>query len=489
MGIVINQSFKNAIATYAGFAFGAINTLFLYTNFLQDEYYGLVIYLLSAANILMPLMTFGVQNTFVKFFSTYKDSEEQARFSSLMFFLPLALVIPIGLIGLVAYDTIASFLSKQNVLVKNYVWVIYCTAVAMGYFEVFYAWSKVHLKTVYGNFLKEIFHRVATMVLLFLVFLDYLNVNEFIWALAIVFMIRTLLMLIGAFMVKRPDFTLKFPKNTSEILKYTGLIILAASIANILLEIDKFMIGQYEVFEQVAYYTVAIFIVMVISVPNRAMHQITYPLTAKLMNENKQGALKDLYKRSAQNLFIAGGGVFLLIVLNIGELYELLPEEYGGATAITVVFLVGFAKLTDTLLGNNNAIIFNSDFYRTILFFGVFLSVLTVGLNMVFIPEYGIKGAAMATLIAFLIYNITKLWFVYRKFKIHPFSAKIFKTAILLIVLFAGFYFWNFPFHPILNIALKSALISGIFVWGIINFKLSAEVSTFLKSVLSFKKK
>ena len=56
MGIVLTQSFKNTISTYLGFGLGAINTLFLYTNFLTDEYYGLVAFLLSAANIMMPFM-------------------------------------------------------------------------------------------------------------------------------------------------------------------------------------------------------------------------------------------------------------------------------------------------------------------------------------------------------------------------------------------------------------------------------------------------
>ena len=47
MGIVLKQSLKNTFFIYLGFAFGGINTLFLYTRFLEDEYYGLVTFLLS----------------------------------------------------------------------------------------------------------------------------------------------------------------------------------------------------------------------------------------------------------------------------------------------------------------------------------------------------------------------------------------------------------------------------------------------------------
>ncbi len=54
MGIVATQSFKNTVFTYFGFVIGAINTLFLYTKFITDEYYGMVAFLMSTANVMMP---------------------------------------------------------------------------------------------------------------------------------------------------------------------------------------------------------------------------------------------------------------------------------------------------------------------------------------------------------------------------------------------------------------------------------------------------
>ena len=63
MGVVLKQSIQNTVVTYLGFFFGAINTLFLYTKILPDEYYGLVTFILASGAILMPLMAFGVHNT------------------------------------------------------------------------------------------------------------------------------------------------------------------------------------------------------------------------------------------------------------------------------------------------------------------------------------------------------------------------------------------------------------------------------------------
>ena len=67
MGIVFKQSFKNTLTIYGAFAIGGVNALFLYTSFLEDTYYGLVTFLLSTANLLMPFVAFGVQYTVLKF--------------------------------------------------------------------------------------------------------------------------------------------------------------------------------------------------------------------------------------------------------------------------------------------------------------------------------------------------------------------------------------------------------------------------------------
>ena len=93
MGIVYKQSTKNIIFTYIGFFIGAINTLFLYTHFISEKEYGLVSYILSTSNILMPLMAFGVHQTFIKYYSSYKEDRDKWSFTTLMFMLPIIMIV------------------------------------------------------------------------------------------------------------------------------------------------------------------------------------------------------------------------------------------------------------------------------------------------------------------------------------------------------------------------------------------------------------
>jgi O-antigen/teichoic acid export membrane protein len=234
--------------------------------------------------------------------------------------------------------------------------------------------------------------------------------------------------------------------------------------------------------DNIAYYSVAIFIAMVISVPSRAMHQITYPITAKLMSENKWEELNELYKKSSISLQVIGGLIMLGIFVNINQLYLMLPKDY--AQGLLVVFTIGFSKYFDLILGNNNAIIFNSKYYRAVLFLGLMLVVLIVLLNMYFIPNFGLNGAAFATLISIGMYSLAKLLFVVFKMKLFPFTKNTIVSFVISLALFFGFYFWEFPFHPILNIGLKSILISCLYLGIHYYFKVSSDINYVIRNVL-----
>ena len=479
MGIVVSQSIKNTLTTYLGFVIGGINVLFLFTNFMSDAYFGLVTFILSTANVLMPLMAFGVHNSVIRFYSSYKTRQQQNGFLLFMMVLPLFMVIPLGLLCHLFYNSISVWLTETDVILEDYVWLIYVSAVAFAYFELFYAWCKVHMQSVFGNFMKELFHRVGATILLFCLYFGFLTVNQFVYAIVMVYVLRVFIMMAYAFSIRVPSFRFVKVHSVSSVLKYTALIIIAGSIAHVVLELDKFMLGYYIEIENVAYYSVAIYIASIVGVPSQAMEQIVNPITAKLLNEDNKVALRELYKKSSLNLFVVSGLVFLLIVLNINQLYLLIPDKYSGG--LLIVILISIAKLTDNVLGNNNAILFNSRYYKVALVFGILLMVAMVVLNTIFIPKFGINGAAFATFIAVIAYNLLKVVFVRYSFETLPFTVNSLKVLVLIVICFVVFYFWDFRFYPILNILLKSGLVTVVYGYVIYYFNISDEVTLLIK--------
>jgi O-antigen/teichoic acid export membrane protein len=340
------------------------------------------------------------------------------------------------------------------------------------------------MKSVFGSFVKEVFVRILITLSLFAVYFKWISLSEFIHSLVLVYGISLLLIIYYANKVKPIKLNKKFPKNTKSIFVFTILILFSASVANMLLDIDKYMINQFLKIENIAFYSLAVYLAMVISVPQRAMHQITYPITAKLISENKWQELNELYKKSSVTLQVIGGLIYIGILVNINQVYKILPNE-GYSQGLFVVFTIGLSKYFDVILGNNNSIIFNSKYYKTVLLLGVLLVFVIVGLNLILIPKYGINGAALATLIAIGMYSLAKLLFVVFKMKLFPFTKNTIVSFVITVVLFFAFYFWEFSFHPIINIGLKSILISILYMTLHFYFKVSSDINFVIRNVFN----
>ena len=488
MGIVLKQSFKNTLIIYFAFLIGGVNTIIFYPEFLGSKFYGLVVYLLSTSNIIMPFLAFGAHFTMVKFFSSYETKEQKDRFLSSLIFLPLIIALPLGFLWDYMHELIMSRVSEGNKNIESYTFSIYIITVCCAYFEFFYSWTKVQLNTVFGNVLKELWNRAVVMILLVAVFLEWITKIEFIYYLTAAYILRTLVMMVYAFKVYLPKFHFKLPDNFSEIIKYSAYIILAGSAGAILLDIDKNMIPGKDTIEKVAYYTVAVFMGSFIEAPSRAMTQILQPLTSKSLNDSDIVEVENLYKKSSINLFLVGGLFFLLVNCGVHELFKLMPEK-GYAGGEFVVLMISLAKLYTMFLGNNGAIISNSKFYRITLPVGVGMALSVYFLNKLFYFElnFGTDGLAMATLITILFFNTVKLFFVKSKFSITPFTNNSWKMFLIIIILFASFYFWNFSLpvvevfnrdiSPVFNLILKSILIAAVYLFVVIKLSISDQIN------------
>ena len=484
MGIVVNQSYKNIIIISIALVIGGVNTLYFYPVFLKAEYYGLVVFLLATSNLLQPLISFGSQHTIIKYFSSYNSAKEKDIFMSSIIFLPILTIIPICYLVVQFHDIIASFLSLKNPIIESYVWVIFLVAFATSYFEVFYSWARVQLKSVFGNFLKEIYPRVSIFILLLLVFFDIISKENFVWYLAGFYYLRLLIMIAYSLKLYTPNFYFKLPVNTKQILSYSIYIFLAGSAASILIDIDKFMIPQKEAISQTAFYAVAVFIATVVEIPGRALFQIVNPLVSKALNTNNFTELKMLYKESSLNLLIISGLFFLLINLNIIPFYELMDNPSYG-TAVWVVLMISLSKLILMSFGCGPAILATSKFYKITLPFSIGMALSVYFLNDYLIDLMGINGAALSTLIVVAVFTFLKIIYLKSKLNLSPYSFNSVKTLFIIGSLFLIFENISFPFKGISLIIINSLIIGLVYTLVVYYSNLSGTLNKFLKNILS----
>jgi O-antigen/teichoic acid export membrane protein len=251
------------------------------------------------------------------------------------------------------------------------------------------------------------------------------------------------------------------------------------------------MIPGKESLAKAAYYAVAVFIGSFIEAPSRAMLNILQPLTSKTLNEENHKEVASLYKKSSINLLLISGFFFVIINANVNQLFSLLPKEYAGGAL--VVLMISILKLYNGFLGNNSAIINNSKFYKITLPLSLSMAFSVYFLNKLFYYELdlGTNGLALATLIVILTANTFKLFFVKSKFSITPFTDKSFIMIVIVTVMYLSFNFWDFPIHdmymfkfpihPVINIMLKSIIITFIYLFLVIKLNISTEITHLYK--------
>lgn len=492
--MIARQSFFNTVTIGLAFLIGALNTIYFYPTYLGSELQGLVVALLAISNLIQPIISFGVQHSLIKFFSSCKNKIEKD--SLFLFSMIFPIIVFFGFVipsSLLFREEIIEMISAKNKIMGKYIFMILAISFSTAYFEVFYSWSRVNMKTIFGNFLKEFYPRALVFSLLIIYAFNFIDFDLFVLLLIGGYYFRLLLMLVYSLNIYRPSLTFTLPNNFKKVFRYSLIIFLSGSAASLILDIDKSMISNYLTIENVAYYSVAIFIAAVIEIPGRAMFQIVNPIVAKLINENHNKRLISLLKKTSNNLLLVSGLFFLIIILNLNDFY-VWSNLHEYKSAIEVVYIVSLAKLFSISLGCLNNIITNSKYYVYVFWFSIISAFLAVFLNYYLIPLNGIIGAALATLIVVVLINLGKLILIQIKYKANPYNFKTILSVLLIgIVYFLIITLKPETFidnisdpNPIYNISFRSFLIAGIYVLLAYFFGLTKD---FQEAVLRFRQK
>jgi O-antigen/teichoic acid export membrane protein len=88
--------------------------------------------------------------------------------------------------------------------------------------------------------------------------------------------------------------------------------------------------------------------------------------------------------------------------------------------------IIAFSSLINSITGLNGSVLTTSHKYFVGAFLLVILLVSAVLLNWVLIPIYGLNGAALATCLAVIFFNLLKYFYILYRYKMQPFDLKIF---------------------------------------------------------------
>jgi len=488
MGILRKDAVKTTLISYIGLVFGYVNKGVLFILFFSTEQIGLVNLLLSVGLLFAQLSNLGFINTVWRF-SPFFRNDTKGNYGFLKFSFKLVFLgcIIFSILSIVLRSEIVSLYSEKSILFVNYFyWII-----PIGVANVFFLVAETFLRGLSQNtisvFVNEFIHRIFLTILLFLFGFKIISFELFIVLFALSYFIPTITLI--AFLVKIRElkgFTKKsnISKKFQNILySYSAFSYINSLGAIVVITMDTMMIASFLGLKETGVYSTILYLISALQIPNRSILRVGTSLVAKYWKEKNMLKMKDLYKKVSSISLLISLYLFLIIWINIIDLFSFLPNEYEAGIYTFLFFMIG--KLVDIYMGLNGIIFITSKKYKYDIIFTTTLLIVVFVLNLYLIPKFGIVGAAISTSIALIIYNVGRMLFVWKWYNIHPFEKH--QLYIVLLFLFILILFklpLNLDFNKYINIIMNSLLITLIYFGTIIKLKWNQDLNKYIDNLI-----
>lgn len=482
MGIIIKQSIKGSIWSYLGVFIGFITNVYLFPKYLIPDVVGLLGLLLAWSVLFAQFSGLGFNGVTARLFPYFRNKENGHNG-----FLFIALIVMISGFALffIAFWFLKPWLVESNLekseLFTEYVNLLVPLTFFMLLFSFLDIFNKLLYDAVLGTFLSEFLQRFFILVVVLLFVFDWISLHQLVLAYAGVVSLKGLIiffyLLIKGELNFRPQLHFIDKKLKNEIVNVAIYSILAGIGSNIVFGVDKIIVNQMLGLRDTGVYTIAFYFGTIVVIPSRPLLRITGTLIADAWKRNDVSYITDVYKRSCLNQFIIAAFLFGGIWVNIDSILTVLGPEY--ASGKWVIFFIGLGYLIDMATGANGLIISYSKHYRMALWFLLLLLVLVFTSMFLFIPVWGITGAAIAIALSFLINNIMRYLYLFKKYKMQPFSYHLLVAiAAFICAFFAGYILPELPL--VFDVLVRGIAFAIVYLSIVVGFKLSSDFNNTL---------
>ena len=502
MGIIAKQSIRGTIVTYLGVAVGFLTTFFVITRFLTAEEIGLARVLIDAATLFIGLAQLGTSASTLRFYPYFvnnqqsgisnQTSDNEHGFFFWTLLVPMIGFLLVSLLFIICYAPLSQWFSEKSPLFVNYYYLVLPLAFFMLYQTVFETNANVRMQIVVPRAVRELFTRVGLLVVYLLYAFDVLTMDGFVWSLVGVYALAALcnaayLFSLGNVSLK-PDiaFLRQNKPLVRKYLYYTGFVILATVVSILAPTLSSFFITAEMGLSFTGIFAIATYIAMMVSIPYRSLTAIASPQLSMAIKNNDNNEAGSLIAQVSGTLLLIGGLILATIWVNIDLIFAILPNGETYAVARRTVLMLGIGQLSVATFQFVYSALSYSRNYPLSLLFSFVLTALSLILNNLFIPRWGIDGAALATLISQVSYYLLGIIAVRFTLGFRIITRRHLLTIVLLILLFAANWL-ALRFIPISNIWLSSIVRSLLIIltaWLAYRWQISPELNEQLHALL-----
>jgi O-antigen/teichoic acid export membrane protein len=492
----MTQIRKNGLITtfwiYVGFAIGALNTfLFAKKGFFNTEDYGLATSLIQIGLLLSTFSAFGCYAVLFKFFPYYQNRlpKKNNDLLSITVFIALAGFLIVSIIGYFAQPLIIKKFSENAPELVRYFYYSYILAFGFLLYSIFeYQGWNLRLQ-LYTNILREVVVRVFVFILIVLKLIGILNFNQFLILYCFQYLFVATLLIYKIHRIGELNFAYKISKVSKKlkkiILKYLSYGFLGTIIGALKMAIDVLVLSSFSGLKAAGVYTLVSFVATILQAPLRSLISLTTPILSIAWKEKNLNEINRLYQRTSINLLLFSIVIFGFIWINFEPFVGILNlnEEY--LLGKNVLILLCLANIVEMGTGVNGQIIGTSTLWKFEFYTNIILGIIiTVGSYFFTKYLFGINGPAAAVLLGTIVYNSIRILFLYKKFKLLPFT----KSTVLAITILPAIIIlckWALPhFSLYLGLVVTNLFMLIGFSVCIYKLNLSPDVRPVVQNLL-----
>jgi len=279
-------------------------------------------------------------------------------------------------------------------------------------FEAFRAIHKISLSEIFRNIVRYLFFFMGILVLYYFEYNDSL-VSIFLWNFALIALISTLWIFIELMKLGKAERIDDEHLQIKGILKRSAPMALSSVAFLLMQSFDIMMLAHYTDYKQVAFYSLAVKLTMLINVVLASVNAVIGPEIAEFYTLKQFDKLRLKILNSTQLIFFLTFPIILAFILLATFILSLFGEEYMVAKYILWVLLIG--QIMNALCGPIGPYLNmtgKEKVFRNILLIALVVNVI---LNYLLIPIMGMMGAAVATTVSMVFWNLTGVVYIYKK--------------------------------------------------------------------------
>ncbi len=487
MGIIQRHGISSGIFIYLGIIIGFVNVTFLFPNIAGSEVFGFTRSFDEFAALFLLLGGFGTGVLTIRFFPHFRNpAKGHSGFLGFLFILrTIGLVIAILAIFGVRHWVLGSIEdATTRMYIERYYYLLPISIALATYTELLESYQMGLLRPRVSVFFREVGIRLTNTLLIGMLYFGWINHHQFILLFSIRFVVALVGLLVFTVYLREWHWTSGWGIFRHSLFKkmanYGIFSILSSLGSRISGKVDILMITAMLGLDSVAVYAVMAYIARLIQVPHEGIAKIAAPLFAEYWKRGEMEKIKELYRRTALNNFSIGLLIFIGIIANIQHFFALQKPIYSHY--FYVFFFLGIGQLVHIVNGYNGAVINFSPKYRFDLISKIITAVLAIISNYFMIRAYGLDGAAMATSLTIILVNLLIQGFIYRHFRLHPFS-----IGMLWTVLIGGVTYFVNTLLPLsfgywlVDLFLRSFILSACYLGLLLTFRVVPDLNDFLR--------